>query len=208
MIIFAKISGEYFSDEYALKSLYQAAEQKSVILMAGGGNLVRGRDNNKHDKVYIDRIGMLSTMINCIRFKMINPSIRIFSNLQDDLSNKFNIDSILECVKDGNLPILAGGLGCGYISTDTAMVVRALELGCDTVIKVSKIGFVFDKDPKKYENAKPLYRLTYEDAIKYNAFDHTAIIIAKENRVNFMVIDLENFIQFLNNLDYNMTSII
>ena len=168
--------------------------------MCGGGNLLRGRDASPELRATSDRIGMMSTIMNAIslqnniRIARENICSRIFSTIELDVVSKYNIVEIRDCAKN-MFVILAGGLGCGFVSTDTALVVRGLELGCSEVIKVTKVGGVYDNDPKTNPSAKLLHKLTYSEALTKNAFDKCAIQLAMENTLPFCVMGINELAQ-------------
>ena len=195
--ITVKFSGEYSADEIA-SSILSLPNKVNIIIVCGGGNLFRGRDA-KINRPYEDRIGMCSTLINSIRLKcVLGDRSEIFAtNIKGDICKSYNLDEIKQCLNEKRIPIIAGGLGCGYLSTDTAMVVRALELGCECAIKITKVGGVYDKNPKLFKDAKRLYNLTYEEAQTKNAFDKVSIILAQENQLPFLVMGIDELEKYL-----------
>lgn len=192
-----KFSGEYSAEEIG-SVLSRFLGKLEILVICGGGNLTRGR-NAKENRAYEDRIGMCSTLINSIRLKCIfGTSADIFStNFSSDICKKYNLAEVKTCLEQNKLPILAGGLGCGYLSTDTTMVVRALELECECAIKVTKVGGVYDKDPNLFNDAKKLASLTYEEAESKSAFDKVSVILAQENQLPFVVVDMHQLAEYL-----------
>jgi len=170
--------------------------------MCGGGNLLRGRDSAPQVRVSSDRIGMMSTLVNSISLQNTiratdNKVVsRIFCTFEVDLASKYNLGEIERC-RNLELVILAGGLGCGYMSTDTAMVVRGLELGCDEVIKLTQVGGVYDNDPRTNQNAKLLPNLSYSEALRKDAFDKCAIQLSMEHNLRFCVMGLSDLVDHL-----------
>lgn len=204
-----KFSGEYSAEEIKT-SVTNILNKASPLILCGGGNLVRGRDAAKSNRSYEDRVGMCSTLINSIRLKAaMGTKARVFStNLQSDVSAIYNVDEVNRCLAMEEIPIIAGGLGCGYLSTDTALVIRALEANCECAIKVTRIGGVYDKDPKLFEDAIMLYKLTYDEAERKRVFDRVSVIIAKENRLPFIVASLQALEKYICFNDESNCSII
>lgn len=200
--VLAKISGEYFDNIHDYVPIIKdLMSHYRLIFMCGGGNWIRGRDSDPKYRAHNDRIGMMSTIANAIKLAhaLNDHDIRstVFSTIQLDLTEPYNLNKIADNLDAGDLPILAGGLGCGYISTDTAMVVRGLELGCEMVLKLTKVGGVYDKDPKHALDAKIIHKMSYEEALTKNAFDKSAICIAMEHKLPFAVVDFANLANFL-----------
>jgi uridylate kinase len=202
-----KISGEYFKGNNDLSDFVSKVNKKvQLIIMCGGGNIIRGRDA-KDGKIYADRMGMLSTAINAISLKSQINNTEIFSTIENDIMSKYNINAIEQRISQGIIPILAGGLGCGYISTDTALVVRGLELRCDCIIKVTRLGQVYDKNPDDYPDAIPLDKMSYDAAISSGMFDRSSICIAQENNIPFIVVSFENLLGYLNGEEVRSTRV-
>lgn len=197
MVVLAKISGEYFEDISKYCELFARVHKNyGCIFMCGGGNWFRGRGVSAAERVAVDRIGMIGTITNAIMlnntFKTVGIESKIFSTVELDLVCKYNINDILDAVSEGKIIILAGGLGCGYISTDTAMVVRGLELGCEKVVKVSQVGGVYDEDPANNPDARLISKMSYTEALSKNAFDKSSICLAMENKIPFGVTCMED----------------
>lgn len=205
--IAVKFSGEYSADEIA-SSVLSLPSQVNIVIICGGGNLFRGRDA-KINRPYEDRIGMCSTLINSIRLKcLLGDNSEIFAtNIMGDICKSYALDKVKRCLNEKRIPIIAGGLGCGYLSTDTAMVIRALELNCECAIKITKVGAVYDKNPKLFEDAKRLYNLSYEEAQTKNAFDKVSIILAQENQLPFLVMGIDELEKYLRIGEANCTII-
>ncbi len=195
-----KISGSYFSEHIdSLMKFIQNNQKNKLILMVGGGNIVRGRDSDNSKRLLKDRMGILSTLINAIDLsdKISNLDIKTYITspiCNEDIINPYNPLKIKSMMKKNDIQIIiCGGLGwCGNVSTDTAMVIRGLELSCSWVCKASVVGGVFDSDPNSNINAKLITNLYYEEAIKYDAYDKSAIFIAKENKLPMLMSNLDN----------------
>ncbi|USO00526.1 MAG: hypothetical protein H6845_01770 [Alphaproteobacteria bacterium] len=200
MLGLVKISGSYFSTYVNELEDFISTPLHGVVLMSGGGNIVRGREFSYSNRLFKDRMGIMSTVINGIslaeKFDAVSRKVHLASPVcAEDIINKYDpyvIKNILSYDHKTQV-ILCGGLGwCGNLSTDTAMVVRALELSCTWVCKVSNVGGVFNDDPAISKSAKMMQKLTYADAIQYKAYDAASIVLARENKLKLMVTSLPN----------------
>ncbi len=208
-----KISGAYFNEH--LKSLITFLDNnknQNLVLMVGGGNIVRGRSFTNSKRLLKDRMGILSTLINAIdladKLSELNIESYITSPIcNEDVINQYNPIAIKRIINQNKIQVIVcGGLGwCGNVSTDTAMVIRGLELSCNWVCKASTVGGVFDDDPQHNSSAKLLNQLTYDDALQYNAYDKSAVLIAKENSLPLVVSSLSELTKALSNQDGNFT---
>ncbi|QEK38647.1 amino acid kinase family protein [Candidatus Cytomitobacter primus] len=206
-----KISGSYFKEHiHELLSFIKSNHNQNIIFMVGGGNIMRGRSVKSDKRLFKDRIGIMSTLINGIdladKISDLGFDSYIASPIcNEDIINKYNPIKIRQLMQNShNKIIICGGLGwCGNVSTDTAMVIRGLELSCNWVCKASTVGGVFDKDPSSNVGAKLLHSLDYEQAIKYDAYDKSAILIAQENNLPLIVANLTNLSKMLPMLNNN-----
>lgn len=202
-----KISGAYFQDkEQELLDFLSINRNKNLIFMVGGGNITRGRYVKSQHRLLKDRIGILSTLINGIALAeqmerlQLNPYI-CAPICNEDIINPYNPLHIKSIATSRKI-ILCGGLGwCGNVSTDTAMVVRGLELSCAWVCKISEAGGVFEEDPKKNLDAKLITKLNYDQALQYEAYDKTAVLLSKENELPLIFAKLENLSRMLPDLE-------
>ena len=166
------------------------------VFMCGGGNIIRGR-NIKNQRIHADQIGIMSTAINSMVLSSIFEEFSIPTSV---LSSKPLLDleiyspSRALSLSKSSIVILCGGLGCGYISTDMAMMVRSLELGCNPV-KLTQIGAVHDKDPREFENTKILDNVTYDLAMNLSILDTSAVALARANNATIKISSLEGFFQ-------------
>ncbi|QEK38200.1 hypothetical protein FZC35_02375 [Candidatus Cytomitobacter indipagum] len=204
-----KISGAYFQDkEEELMNFLNKNRDKKLVFMVGGGNITRGRYVESKDRLLKDRMGILSTLINGVSLgeKMLSLSLNPYicaPICNEDVINPYNPMKIKELMqKNTHKIIVCGGLGwSGNISTDTAMVVRGLELSCSWVCKISEIGGVFEEDPNINPEAKLLNYLDYDQALKYDAYDKSAALIAKENNLPLVFAKLDNLSKMISDLE-------
>ncbi len=133
-----------------------ASNGTQVIVMVGGGNLARGAQLAGHGikRVTADHIGMLATMMNALALTDIFesqgiPTRCLSSIFAEQVAEPFIHRLADKHLEKGRVIIAAGGIGRPYITTDTAAVSLALEMGCDAVLKATKVTGVYDKDPAK-----------------------------------------------------------
>ena len=203
-----KISGAYFNQHLpTLINFIKETKNCNLIFMVGGGNIVRGRDFATEQRLFQDRMGILSTLINGVNLASIMNDIDLQTHIvspicNEDIINSYDPYKIKQIMKTKSQEkiIICGGLGwCGNVSTDTAMVIRGIELSCSWVCKASAVGGVFDDDPAQNTNAKIINNMNYHDALKYKAYDKSAVAIAEENHMPLIVSSLQNMIEWVHN---------
>ena len=204
--IMIKISGEAMSgdkttgfDEKVLNDIYEqiapSIEKKiEICILLGGGNFIRGRDLLSIDKYKADQIGMLSTVMNGIYFKEFLKSKNIKSSLYsafkcDGIVDLFDKNKAEEDLLNGNIVLFVGGTGHPYFTTDTGVVLRALELNCTEVLLAKSIDAVYDDDPKINKNAKKYDTITYDEILNKNlkVVDLSSITLAKDNNLKLHI---------------------
>ena len=104
----------------------------------------------------------------------------------------FNLDLALQYLDENQVVIFAGGTGNPFFTTDTAASLRACEIGADALLKATKVDGVFEKDPKKYPDAKMYSQLTYNEALEKDlkVMDATAISLCRENQIPIVVFNM------------------
>ena len=208
MRILLKLSGERLSDEnrsYDDAVIGGLAEQvrkllangNEVGIVIGGGNYWRGRSSIGIDRPKSDQIGMLATVMNCIyvseAFRTKGLSTRIFTPfLCSTFTELFSKDSAVAAMKEGSVVFFAGGTGHPFFSTDTGVVLRAIETAADGVFMGKAIDGVYDSDPAKNPAAKKYDSISIDDVIAQNlqVVDMTASIMARDNKMPIWVFDL------------------
>tara|TARA_Y100001935_G_scaffold167010_1_gene137505 strand:- start:35095 stop:35727 length:633 start_codon:yes stop_codon:yes gene_type:complete len=190
--IIIKISGEFLNNEdiisrtaFIINDLFNKGHKIGVVI--GGGNLVRGRDHSDKRSEF-DIIGMYSTVINGLVLKMMINNSKII--------NSFSLAMLDDAKKEeieNSILIFTGGLGVPYFSTDTAAVVRALDIGADLILKSTKVDGVYDRDPS-IEGAKKYDKLTYGEVLsnRLNAIDLTAASLALTHNKKMVIFDGTN----------------
>lgn len=209
--VLLKLSGEQLAGKYEFgvdpeiasflaTEIKQAAESGvQVVIVAGGGNMVRGAKIAGHGirRVTADQMGMLSGLINCMAltdiFEANGLKTRCLSNIPAPLvAETYSYRLAEKHLQKGRVVIIAGGTARPYVTHDTAAVSFALELDCDVVVKASKVEGVFDKDPAKFKNAIKLNKVSFQQAVENNSIkvmDKAAIGLAMEQNKPIVVID-------------------
>ncbi|MBR5969898.1 MAG: UMP kinase [Lachnospiraceae bacterium] len=204
-----KLSGEALAGEkhtgFDLEVIRTVAGQVKKLtedgaglgVVIGGGNFWRGRTGTEIDRDKSDQIGMLATVMNCIyvadvfrgeglRTKIMTPFVcGAFTEL-------FAVDKAREYLAEGYVVFFAGGTGHPYFSTDTGVVLRAVEIKADCVLLAKAIDGVYDKDPAKHPDAKRYDRLTLDEVITQGlqAVDLTASVLARDAGMELRVFSL------------------
>jgi len=169
-----------------------------VAIVVGGGNFWRGRNGEDMDKTKSDHIGMLATTINGIA--LANAMERtgleavVQSSIDIPIAKVFIKDDALKALERGAVVILTGGTGNAFFTTDTATILRALELEADTVLLAKNIDAVYSADPNQDKNAIRYTNISYKELIeqKLKVIDTTAVALAQENKVVCHLFSLRN----------------
>lgn len=207
-----KISGEVLAgkakfghDEDAIKRFCQEIKSihddgVQICLVIGGGNVLRGRDNNDGaiNRVTADYMGMLATVINGLAvksvFESIGMSARVMSALDlTTIAEPFNRDKALRHMQKGRIVIFTAGIGCPYFSTDTASALRAIEMGCEVLLKATQVDGVYSSDPKKDATAKKYLTISYQEVLakELQVMDISAISLAKDQNLPIVVFAMQ-----------------
>lgn len=170
-----------------------------LVLIVGGGNMVRGAEFAGHGikRVTADQMGMLSGLMNAMALTDIfeNEGVitRCMSNIYaEQLAESYSFRLAEKHLENGRVIMVAGGMARPYFSHDTAAVSIALELSCEIVLKATKVDGVYDKDPNKFKDAKRLEKLAYQDAVSDDAIkvmDKAALGLAMEQNMPVIVLD-------------------
>ena len=168
-----------------------------VGVVTGGGNFWRGRSSENIDRTKADQIGMLATVMNCIYVSEIFRSAGIGTEVLTpfacgSMTRLFSKDIALEALSQGKVVFFAGGTGHPYFSTDTAAVLRAVEIEADALLLAKAIDGVYDSDPKINPAAVRYDSLTIQEVIdkKLAVVDMTASILCMENKLPMYVFAL------------------
>lgn len=205
-----KLSGEALAGEK--KTGFDEAECRRVALQVkrlkeegyetgiviGGGNFWRGRTGNEIARVKSDQIGMLATVMNCIYvseiFRSCGMETEIFTPFAVGTFTKlFAVDDATRAMREGKVVFFAGGTGHPYFSTDTGVVLRAVEIGAEVLLLAKAIDGVYDADPAVNKDAKRYDRLSINEVIANNlqVVDITASVLARDNKIEMRVFALQ-----------------
>ena len=170
-----------------------------LVIVAGGGNMVRGAEVAGHGikRVTADQMGMLSGLINAMGMTDIFESegvpTRCMSNVYaQQLAESYSFRLAEKHLERGRAIIIAGGMARPYFTHDTAAISFALELSCDAALKASKVDGVYDKDPQTFPEAKRFDHITFQQAIENSAIkvmDKAALGLAMEQHMPIIVFD-------------------
>ena len=169
-----------------------------VGVVIGGGNYWRGRSNDNIDRTKADQIGMLATIMNCIYVSEIFRSQGLKTNILTpfecgSMTKLFSKDRANKYFEKGMVVFFAGGTGHPYFSTDTGIVLRAIELDADAILLAKAIDGLYDSDPKLNPEAKKYDIISINEVVekKLGVIDMTASVMCMENKMPLMVFGLE-----------------
>lgn len=181
-----------------IKQVQDMGVQVGIVI--GGGNIFRGAHGvSQHDidRATSDYMGMLATVINALALhnsiQAEGVPCRIMSALPiEAIAETYIRQRAIRHMEKGRVVVFAAGSGNPYFTTDTAAALRASELGCDLLLKATKVDGVYTKDPKKSSDAEFLKELTYDEVVSrgLNVMDATAITLAKENHIPLRIFSI------------------
>lgn len=179
-----------------VKSLVDKGIEVGVVI--GGGNFWRGRSSESIDRTKADQIGMLATVMNCIYVSEIFRANGMMTSILTPfevgtMTKLFSKDRANKYFSKGMVVFFAGGTGHPYFSTDTGVVLRAIEVEADVILLAKAIDGVYDSDPKSNPNAVKYDELSIEEVVekKLQVIDLTASIMALENKIPMLVFGLD-----------------
>ncbi len=194
------------------KQIIEIAEtgiQLGIVL--GGGNIWRGRSSGDMDRTQADNMGMLATTINSLALQDAlerqGKAAAVVSSIEiPKIADSFNKRRAEELFAQGKIVILAGGTGNPFFSTDTAAVLRALEIDADIILMAKDIDAVYNKDPRKYPDAVRIPRMTYSEIYEkqLQVVDMTSAVLCMEHDLDTFVFGLSednNMLKALNGED-------
>ncbi|MCF0142350.1 MAG: UMP kinase [Parasporobacterium sp.] len=220
--IMLKLSGEALSKDgsYDEQEIKKIAEQVKtlrdkgidVAIVIGGGNYWRGRTGVEIDRPKSDSIGMLATVMNCIyvseHFRYAGMKTAIMTPfICGTFTELFSKDKANEYFAEGRVVFFAGGTGHPYFTTDTTVVLRAIEINADCILAAKAVDGVYDSDPNVNPDAKKFDRLTFEEIVdkKLQVIDLTASIMSMENKMPMRLFKLDAPNSIINALGDNFT---
>ncbi|HKK93464.1 MAG TPA: UMP kinase [Longimicrobiales bacterium] len=178
-----------------------AAMGVSLGLVIGGGNIVRGAMASQKgmDRVQADYMGMLSTVINALAVQDLlerkGVETRVMTAIRmDEIAEPYIRRRAMRHMEKGRVVLFAAGTGNPYFSTDTAAVLRAIEMESEVVIKATKVQGVYTADPAKDPDAEFLPTVSYHEVMtrELAVMDAAAVSLCKENDLPIIVLNLEN----------------
>ena len=173
-------------------------EGLEIGIVIGGGNFWRGRTSETIDRNKADQIGMLATVMNCIYvsdiFRYLGLKTQILTPFVcGAFTGLYSKDEAEECFAQGKIVFFAGGTGHPYFSTDTATVLRAVEIEAEAILLAKAVDGIYDSDPKVNPNAVRYDEISIEEVVakKLAAMDLTASIMCMEQKMPMLVFALD-----------------
>ena len=207
---------KYIADE--IEDLVRNSVEVAVVV--GGGNIIRGVSAAKDGiikRTSGDYMGMLATVINAVALQEALEHNGVYARVQsaiklEQIAETFIVRRAKRHLEKGRVVIFGAGTGNPFFTTDTAATLRATEIEASMIIKATKVDGVYDKDPKKHDDAKKLDVLTYEDALRdhIKVMDDTSIALAKDNSLPIVVCNMfekGNLLKIVNG-DFSSASIV
>jgi uridylate kinase len=210
--ILLKLSGEAFA-ESADRSLdsrlltAMAGEIAEAVrlgvelgIVVGGGNIIRGREQRERgiDRVTLDQMGMLATVINALALQSAleheGLTVRVMSAVRiNQVCEDFIHRRALRHLEKGRVVVFAGGTGNPFFTTDTAAALRAIEIRAQLVLKATKVDGIYDHDPALHEHASRYRHLDYDRILRdrLTVMDDTAIVLCRDNGIPLRVFDFQ-----------------
>ncbi len=209
--ILLKLSGEalmgdqqYGIDPIRLKEYAQEIKQivekgVEVAIVIGGGNIFRGLSgaSNGMDRVQGDHMGMLATVINGLALQSALENEDVATRLQtainiNEVAEPFIRRKAIRHLEKGRVVIFGGGTGNPYFTTDSAAVLRAIEIGAEVILKGTRVDGIYTSDPEKDKLATKFDFISFEDVIQkgLKVMDTTAFTLSQENELPIIVFDM------------------
>ena len=186
---------EYATD---IKQIVDLGVQVAIVI--GGGNIFRGfsnHDEHKIDRVQGDHMGMLATVINGLALQSALENSGTPTRLQtaikiNEVAEPFIRRKAIRHLEKGRVVIFGGGTGNPYFTTDSAAVLRAIEIESDVILKGTRVDGIYDEDPEKNINAIKFDNISFEDVLRkgLKVMDTTAFTLSQENKLPIIVFDM------------------
>ena len=170
-----------------------------IAIVVGGGNIFRGLSGSKDgiDRVQADYMGMLATVINGLALQNALENIDIPTRLQsaikmESIAEPFIKRKATRHLEKGRVVIFASGTGNPYFTTDSAAVLRAIEINANVILKGTRVDGIYNEDPEKNREAIKFDDISFEDTISkgLKIMDTTAFTLSKENKLPIIVFDM------------------
>ncbi|SVB48450.1 uncharacterized protein METZ01_LOCUS201304 [marine metagenome] len=181
-----------------IKSLAEMGVSLGIVI--GGGNIVRGAMASQEgmDRVQADYMGMLGTVINALAVQDLlehkGVENRVMTAIRmDEIAEPYIRRKALRHMERGRVVLFAGGTGNPYFSTDTAAVLRAIEMESDVVIKATKVEGIFTADPEHDASAEFIPKISFQEVVarELGVMDAAAVSLCKENGLPIIVLNLQ-----------------
>jgi len=185
--------------EYAEEIKQIHKEGVEIAIVIGGGNIFRGLTGSKDgiDRVQADYMGMLATVINGLALQNALESIKIPTRLQsaikmESIAEPFIKRKATRHLEKGRVVIFASGTGNPYFTTDSAAVLRAIEINAEVILKGTRVDGIYNEDPEVNKEAIKFDNISFEETIKkgLKIMDTTAFTLSKENELPIIVFDM------------------
>lgn len=186
---------EHLADEI----LSVVLNKVQVGIVIGGGNIYRGLSAVQQgvDRFTGDQMGMLATIINSLALQNALEHRGVYTRVQsaikmEEIAEPLIIRRAVRHMEKGRVVIFAAGTGEPYFTTDTAAVLRAVEVKADVILKGTRVDGVYDSDPEKNNKAKRFNHITYDEVLRQGlqVMDLTAITLCRENGIPIIVFDM------------------
>lgn len=170
-----------------------------VAIVIGGGNIFRGvaGASNGMDRVQGDHMGMLATVINGLALQSALENAAIPTRLQsaieiNEVAEPFIRRRAIRHLEKGRVVIFGGGTGNPYFTTDSAAVLRAIEIEADVILKGTRVDGIYSADPEKDQHAVKFESISFEEVLKkgLKVMDTTAFTLSQENKLPIIVFDM------------------
>lgn len=181
-----------------VKAVHDLGCQLGIVV--GGGNIIRGEAFSADggiDRTAADHMGMLGTIINGLAIQAALERHGVPTRVQsaiavDEVCEPFIRRRAIRHLEKGRVVVFGGGTGNPYFTTDTAGVLRALEIEADVIIKATKVDGIYTADPRKDPDAKRYERLTFDQTLeeRLGVMDMTAFTLCRENSLPVLVLDM------------------
>jgi len=185
--------------EYALEIKKVQEEKVEIAIVIGGGNIFRGlaAAGQGMDRVQGDHMGMLATVINALALQSALENEGVSTRVQtaikiDEVAEPFIRRRAIRHLEKGRVVIFGAGTGNPYFTTDSAAVLRAIEIDADVILKGTRVDGIYNADPEKDEHAKKYNNITFEDVLSkgLKVMDTTAFTLSQENNLPIVVFDM------------------
>lgn len=170
-----------------------------VCIVVGGGNICRGATLTKIgiERVSADYIGMMATVMNALALQSVLEKNGVNTRVQSAIAmtavcEPYIRRRAIRHMEKGRVVIFAAGTGYPYVTTDTSSTLRALEMGCDVIIKGTQVDGVYSEDPRKNPDAIKYDKIDYKEVLTMNlqVMDSAAIGLARDNKVPILIFDI------------------